>query len=167
MEILDKLGINGKIFLAQVVNFFLLMYILKRFLYQPLLDIIQKRESKIKEGLENASKAEKSLQEAESKALEKIKEATVEADKILEEARSEAKESREKTLAKAKEEITVFKDEARIHLEREKVKIMDEIRKESGELVVGLTEKLLGRKISDQDKSEWNKEVKEKLSKEA
>ena len=37
MEILDKLGINGKILLAQVVNFFLLMYILKRYLYQPLL----------------------------------------------------------------------------------------------------------------------------------
>ncbi len=164
MEILDKLGINGKILLAQVVNFFLLMYILKRYLYQPLLDVIQKREKKIKEGLNNAVKAEQALNEAEKNIAEKIKAATLEADRILEKAKTEAKESREKALNKAKEEILNFKEETRVQLEREKAKIMDEIREESGDLIVEIAGKLLAEKISDSDRAHWNEEAKKALS---
>lgn len=164
MEILDKLGINGRILLAQVVNFFLLMYILKRYLYQPLLDIIQKREKKIKDGLNNAVKAEQALAEAEKNMAEKIKEATLEADRILEKAKAEAKESREKTLNKAREEILNFKEETRVQLEREKAKIMDEIRQESGDLIVELAGKFLKEKISDADRKGWNDEAKKALS---
>ncbi len=164
MEILDKLGINGKILLAQVVNFFLLMYILKRYLYQPLLDIIQKREKKIKEGLNNAQKAEQVLAEAEKNIAGKIKEATLEADRILEKAKSEARDSREKALNKAREEILNFKEETRVQLEREKAKIMDEIRQESGDLIVELAGKFLKEKISDTDRKDWNEEAKKALS---
>lgn len=164
MEILDKLGINGKIFLAQVVNFFLLLYILKRFLYEPLLKIMKDREIKIKEGLRNADKAEKRIQEIENDAKKQLEKTAGEADKILEKAHVEAEEHKVDLLREAQEEVTRMKEEAKAALQKEKERIITEVRKETGDLAVQIARKIIKEKITAEDKNRLIKEVEEEMS---
>ena len=65
MEIFEKLGIDVKLVIAQLVNFFILLYVLKRFAYKPVLKILEDRERKIEKGLKDAQSAEKRLHEME------------------------------------------------------------------------------------------------------
>ncbi len=59
-DLFEQLGINWKLFLSQTVNFFILLFVLKVFVYKPLLAIIKERSKKIKEGLEKAEEASES-----------------------------------------------------------------------------------------------------------
>lgn len=163
MEILEKLGINGKIFLAQIVNFFLLMYILKRFLYKPLLDIIKKREEKIKEGLKQADLAEKKIKEVEKKVNLKLEEANKEADKILEKAHREGEDHKNDILREAREEVAKWKEETAVYLKREKEKLLNEVKQETGVLIIKAVEKILDKEASKEDRSRWNKEIQDKI----
>ena len=76
MEILKNLGFDPVMLAAQIVNFLIILYLLKRFLYKPILEMLKKREDSIKEGLKQAEEAritlEKTLQE-EKKILSKAK----------------------------------------------------------------------------------------------
>src|SRR3989339_692771 len=73
-ELLFQLGINWKLFLSQVVNFFILLLVLTFFVYKPLIRIIKERSKKIKEGLEKAEKKQKDAQELLKLSILKQKE---------------------------------------------------------------------------------------------
>lgn len=165
MEILAKLGINGKIFLAQIVNFFLLLYVLKRFLYQPLLNVMKERERKIKQGIVSATKAEKRLEEIEENAKKQLGDAAVEADKILEKAHVEAEEHRKDLLRETQEEILHMKEETKELLRKEKDKIIMEVRQEAADMIVQTVKKIVGEKITAEDKKKFFGEVKEEMEK--
>jgi len=113
-----------------VINFFILMYLLKRFLYQPLLEVLDKRTAKIEGDLKAASdekeearllkeQYEAEMAKAREKALEIIAEAEMRgkerAREIINEAKEEAKRIREKNL----EEIELAREEARALLKEE------------------------------------------------
>ncbi len=93
-SLLGQLGIDWKLLLSQAFNFFVLLLILRAFVYKPLLKVIKKRQEKIREGLEKAKEADirlkevdgigkHILQKAESQALGMIKQ-TEEKAKALE-----------------------------------------------------------------------------------
>jgi len=63
--LLFQLGINWKLFLSQAVNFFILLVILRFFVYKPLLSVIKERNKKIKDGLDKAKEADERLQEVD------------------------------------------------------------------------------------------------------
>jgi len=63
MEIFNQFGINPLLLLAQVVNFAVLLFILKRFLYKPILKVLEERKKRIEESLKNAEEIEKRLVE--------------------------------------------------------------------------------------------------------
>jgi F-type H+-transporting ATPase subunit b len=163
MEILGNLGINGKIFLAQIVNFFLLMYILKRFLYQPLINVMHEREKRIKEGLKNADKAEARIQEIEANAEKQLAKAAREADRILEKAHVEGEEHKKDLMRETQEEITHLKEEHKEQLKKEKERLMEEVRKETGDIAVQIARKIVREKISAPDKQKFLKEAEEAM----
>lgn len=80
MEILTNFGLETKIFIGQIVNFLVMLFLLKKFAYKPILSLLEKRRKMIEESQKNAKKTEEALQHA----LEQEK-------KILKEAQSEAK----------------------------------------------------------------------------
>ena len=163
MEILGNLGINGKIFLAQIVNFFLLMYILKRFLYKPLLKIMHEREMRIKDGLKNADKAEARIVEIEEDARKQLEKAAKDADKILEKAHAEGEEHKNDLMREAQEEIIRLREEAKESLKKEKVRLLEEVRKETGKIAVEIAKKIVQEKISTTDKQKLLKEAEEAM----
>ncbi len=89
MEILKQFGINPILLAAQVVNFLILLFILQRFLYKPLLKVLAERKKKIAESLKNAEEIEKRLLETEEEKEKILAKASTEAQKLLDDARKE------------------------------------------------------------------------------
>jgi len=163
MEILGKLGVNGKILLAQIVNFFLLMYVLKHFLYQPLLNIMREREKKIKEGVRNADKAERRLSEIEENAKKQLEKASQEADRIIEKAHVEGEGHKNDIIREAREEVRMLREEAKANLQKEKERIISEVREETGEIAIQIAKKIIKEKITAEDRKRWIKEMEEEI----
>ena len=122
MEIIKNFGINPYLLGAQIINFLILFYLLKRFAYKPILKLLEDRRKTIEESLINADKTKKILDEAFKKEKEILKNAEKTTDQmlkdtkneafnILEDARNNAKKDAEKLLIEARHQIDVeFKD---------------------------------------------------------
>ena len=80
MDALAHLGINAKLLIAQVVNFAILLFVLKRYAYRPILKLLDERSAKIEKGLADAEQAALTL-----------KETSAEEKRILSEARAEVR----------------------------------------------------------------------------
>jgi F-type H+-transporting ATPase subunit b len=100
MEILNNFGFEPILFLAQIVNFLIIFWVLKRFMYKPVLKLLDERREKIELGLKHAEEAERKLAESIQKEEEILKKAQSEAKKMLDEARN----AREKMLKDAEED---------------------------------------------------------------
>jgi F-type H+-transporting ATPase subunit b len=123
----DAFGVDLPKLIFQVVNFLLLLYLLNRFLFKPVLKLLDERESRIRKGLEDAEAAarDRALARAEHETAldEARKEAqamVARANKIAEDSRAEilaeAKAQADKVTARAREEITAEKDKAMAEL---------------------------------------------------
>jgi F-type H+-transporting ATPase subunit b len=117
MEILFNFGFEPILFLAQIVNFLVIYWLLKKFLYKPVLKLLKERNDKIIEGLKNAENAarlieetvqkeEKILKDAQVKAKKLMDEAKAQSDAILKQAEMDNKKLAEKMLQEAKEQIS-------------------------------------------------------------
>ena len=129
-ELLQKLGIDWRLLLSQVVNFLLLIIILRAFAYKPILAILKKRQEKIREGILKAERADERLEEAGVLASEKLKSAEREGLILIRDAEGRAKKEEVKLIAKAhKKEEAILKsaeevsrakaEEARREVEKE------------------------------------------------
>lgn len=90
-EFLDQFGIDWKLFLSQLVNFALILIVLKLFVYKPVLKMIKDRNKKIKEGLDKAEEANVRLKEIDVIGKTKIKEAETTSINIIRETEHRAK----------------------------------------------------------------------------
>lgn len=101
-QLFDQLGINWQLLLSQVVNFVLLLVILRIFVYKPLLKLLQDRREKIEQGLVKAEEAERRLHEVDEIGKGKIKKAEDEAFSILKKTETDAKTLEARLLAEVK-----------------------------------------------------------------
>lgn len=161
MEILHKLGIDWKLLIAQGVNFLILLYILKRFVYKPMLAFLDERAGKIESGLQNAETATKRLEEAKKEQGKLLAEAQKEARGIVEEALAVAKRRDTEQLEKTKAEVAVLLIAGQKNIIESRERAFREAKQELGALVILATEKLAGIKI---DAEKDNKLIQESLS---
>ncbi|HNY36189.1 MAG TPA: F0F1 ATP synthase subunit B [Candidatus Pacearchaeota archaeon] len=146
---MSSVEIDWKILVGQIVNFAILFFILKAFIYKPFLNLLKTRREKIEEGINKSVEADKELSKiGEMKVdLERINEeekkkvlirADEEAKKRLEEANKKAEEERSAILAKAQKDAEVLKES-----EKEVTK------KKTIENAFSLAEKLLKENIDE------------------
>src|SRR3989338_5144691 len=100
MEILNKFGFDPIMLAAQIVNFLIILYLLKRFLYKPVFKILKERQDKIEEGIKQTEKAQKTLEEAIGKETRILANAKTEVEGLINEAK--AKISLESEIAEKK-----------------------------------------------------------------
>ncbi len=149
MEALGKLGIHPLLLIAQIVNFIILLWLLNRFLYKPILRLFRERSSKIEEGLKTAENLKRQAAESEEKQRILIEEAKKEAHRIVEQATKLGDEEKKKILQIANEESKKIVERALTEIDQEKKNIMTEIKKEVGEMVVSLSTAMV-KKIIDE-----------------
>ncbi len=92
MELLEKFGFDPVLLIAQVINFLIILYVLKRFLYKPILDMLKKREETVKEGLKQAEEARLLLESTQEKEKVIIKKARLAAEQMIKDAKTQAQE---------------------------------------------------------------------------
>jgi F-type H+-transporting ATPase subunit b len=147
LEILGRLGFDWKLALMNLVNVVILFVLLKRYLFRPVIAMIDERRRVIKDGVDNALQAKTELLMAERRAQELIDDAKVEANKIVEVSHNEAKRVGEQIKTKAKEEIELLIAQAKRNIEIDKKEMKDTLRKETVQIVVLAVEKILSEKL--------------------
>lgn len=114
---------NWWTFLFQTINFFVVLYILYRLFFNPLKNIIQKRDESIKKRLEELQAGEKKLEEQTRNYQDRLKEIDILKDKELGIARKEAEQEKSRLLEEADKELDKerLKQKSILELERKKV----------------------------------------------
>ncbi len=130
MDFLKNLGFDPILLGAQILNFLIIFYLLKRFLYKPVLGMIKSREDKIALGLKQAEEARIKLEQT----LEEEK-------RILARAQSQAKELIEEANAAAKAGALEIEENARVSAERMLVEAKAQMNQESLEIERRISEK--------------------------
>jgi F-type H+-transporting ATPase subunit b len=146
-ELLTKLGIDWKLLIAQIVNFLVLLFILWKFAYGPVLAMLEKRQKKIEQGLKDADEAHKKLAESEEKQKEILRKARTEAKDIVEKAHQQAEKAKSEIAAESKVQAEKIITTAKMEIEQEKQKTIAEIKSEIGGIVIAATEKIIDEKI--------------------
>lgn len=163
MESLIKtFHIDIKLLIAQVINFVIVLFILWKFVYRPLLTLMNDRTQRIEKGLTDAKEAQEKLEQTEFEREQKLIKAQKEAQRLISEAKEEAKKQREEMLKNAREDVGRVVMEGKKQLALEKREILKEIKAEVSELVFAVSKKVLGEEI---DAKKNNELVKKSLSK--
>jgi len=159
MEALDALGIDWKLLLAQIVNFLILLILLTKFLYKPIVKMLDDRSKKIDTGLKAAEKSEQDLKKADVDA-EKIREkAYKEANEILVNAKTEASDEAKQIVSKAEAQAEEIRKYAAEEALSSKDKAMRAAKGELSNLVTLALGKIIGEQFSESDKEKMTKEA--------
>lgn len=147
MALIKALGIDWRILLAQFFNFAILVFILWRFAYRPIFNILEERRRKVAKGVEDADEAVKKLAVATEESRELVSSSKKEAAAIIEEAKQRAEIRYQEIINKTQEDIGVIMNEEKEKIQAEKAETLRAIKKEISELVIMSLEKVLGEKI--------------------
>lgn len=153
MEIFKTFGIDPIIIAAQIVNFLIILYILKRFAYKPIFTLFKQREELVKESIKKAEDATKALEKAEKQEKEIVKNARTAAEQLLRDAKEnssdmikaaeeEARKVTQQMIADAKEQIALETKHAQ-----------EQLSKHVSELSVELLKKSLGNVFTEKEQS--------------
>ena len=148
-EIFTKLGLDYKLIIAQAVNFVLLLVILQRLAYKPVLKMLNDRTKKIDRSLKQARKIEEELKNTEETKIAEIKKAREKAGEIIKEAyetsEQKSKEAIERTRTKTQEIV----EEAKLEIKSDKEKSVKETKKEIAEISVLIAKKIIQTNLND------------------
>jgi len=128
---------------AQILNFVLLVYLLKRFLYRPVLDAIAQREERIRRRLEEARRKEEEA-EAEHRRFQSLQEdlERARAD-VLRSAEEEAERRRKELTEQVRNEVETIRNEWHESIRRQKETFIQELRQRMSRELYGLVERVL------------------------
>ena len=155
MEILNNFGFEPVFFTAQIINFLILFFVFKKFLYKPILKVLKDRSNTISQGIKDAENAKITLEEAQVQKDKIIAQAALEAGKIIKETRENAVTIREEILNKSREEAEKIIAQARDAALLELTSVKDQAR----DISLELTRKVLDRVLPEF----FTKEEKEKI----
>lgn len=159
-----SLGINGSLFIFQLINFAIVAAIIWFLILKPLTKKMAERQKMIDDSIENSKKIQDTLQRSEQKYQQRIDGAKVEANKILEKAFSETETVTAGMKNKAKQEIELLVDQAKRNIKIEKEEIMEGLKKQTADLIVLALEKILDEKVSGTKDKEMIEKMVKKLT---
>ncbi|KKU87445.1 MAG: ATP synthase subunit b [Candidatus Gottesmanbacteria bacterium GW2011_GWA2_47_9] len=149
---MEKLGIEPSLLLAQIINFAIIVVVLSKLLYKPILSMLEKRKREIEESLRLTDK----LRADEEKLLEKknkvIDEARREAVQIIEEARKQGKEEEAAIVKAARNEAEQILVKGKNELNTVREKMEKDVRKSAIELATLMSKRLLSSVMTSDDK---------------
>ena len=139
------------LFVWTIITFLILLGLLSKFAWKPLLHALEKRENEIARSLKDAEKARKELDRLTSEGDEIIAKARSEAQAIVGEGNKAADQLKESTLSKAKETAAANLDDAKEQIKMEKEKAIAEIKGEVVGLSLSIAEKLVKKNLNEED----------------
>ncbi len=152
-------GLDWAAFIAQVLAFGTVLFVLKTYAFQPIINVLEERRRRIAEGQANAEKIKAQLAESETKYRELLDNAQAQGQKLINEARQssdalaqrrsqEAVTEAERIIARAREATTLEHD-----------RVLNEVKRELGRLVIETTSKVTGKVLTAEDQQRLGEET--------
>jgi F-type H+-transporting ATPase subunit b len=157
---MEGIGINLPLLVAFVVNFIILLVMLSVMLYKPVLKMLDQRQAKIRESMEQAEKIKLQLEKTEEDIKAQLESSRKEGQKII--AQAEQIGERLKTEAKdeARQEAESLVNKARVDIQRQRDKDIEELRKQFADIAIAAAEKVINETL---DKEKHRKLINEVL----
>jgi len=140
------LTINGTL-IAQLLIFLVMLGILYRFAWGPLLRILNERRARIAQGVEATERAKRELEEAERERQTKLEEARREAQAMLDRITKQAEDLRKELEAKAREQADTLIARARAEIQQEREKAVQDLREQVADLAVLAASRIIGESL--------------------
>jgi F-type H+-transporting ATPase subunit b len=142
------------LFFWMVLSFTILLFLLKKFAWKPILESLKERETSIEKALKAAEEAKKEVENIKSENDKILKEALLERDKILKEAHDTKNKIIEEAKGQAKEEAAKILQNAREEIEHEKNMMLAEMKNLVVDISVTIAEKVLSKQLDDKQQQE-------------
>ena len=146
---MEALGINVNGIIAYVINFALLVVLLRMFLYKPVKDMLAQRQQRIAEGLESAERASREAAEQRAKFEKDLAEARQASQEEARKAAEATEKMRQGILEAAQQEAAEIKAKAVADAEQEKQQVMADLQKQAADLAMQITNKVVGNAIDE------------------
>lgn len=158
-NLLEIFNVNWRLFTFQLINFAIVILVLKCFAFKPILEVLEKRRKRIAEGEEKLKRIETQLAESEEQTAAALEKANADAKRLIEEAKqSSVAHTEEKTQeAIVKAQDIMAKAESAAKSEREQM--VAELKSDFGKLVVTATTAVTGKVLTEEDKKRINEEA--------
>lgn len=144
---MEALGINLNLFLAQLINFGIVVALLTYFLYRPVLNMLNERTRRIEDSLRQADQVQQQLANARRDYEAEIAKARQEAAAIVSQAQERAKAQEAEIIAQARREADRMREEARAQAGQERDQLLREAKGQIAELVTLTASRVLGAEL--------------------
>ena len=144
MEILKQFGVDWPHFIAQLILFLIVYFVLNRFAFAPLLKILEERRKRIEEGQLNAETIKKQV--------------------MIDESRKNNEAFSQREMQNAVKESAAIVERARHEIASERNRMVDEVKREMVSLVVKTTAQVAGKVLSPEDQKRLSEEASKELA---
>lgn len=148
-EIFGNLGISWFGFLSQLVNFVIVFFVLRRFLYEPLFNMMDARRERIASSLKDAERASSAASDAEAERAAIMEEARREAQEVRAQATRDAEKIAQDVRSRAEQEAIDIHAKALADAQTVADNALADVNKQVADLAIQATEKLLGRELEN------------------
>jgi F-type H+-transporting ATPase subunit b len=163
-KLLFDFGIDLPLLLAQILCFSVVMYLLWRFVFKPVLATLDDRQRQIESGLTYAEEMKAKLAQTKDESAAILKQAQTDGARLIEESRRAAKEFLDQQQKDAAARANDLVAKAKQAMELEHKKMLDETRSEVARLVVATTRQVLARELSDGERTRYNEAAVREIS---
>jgi F-type H+-transporting ATPase subunit b len=164
IDTLQTLGIQWPKLIAQFINFAVVLFVLWRFAYKPVFEMLEARRQKIAEALANAEKIKGDVARTETERQKILADAGDKANKLIEDARGVAARVRETETQKAIASAEQIVTKAREAAAQERAQMLASLKREVGRLVVQTTSTVTGKILTAEDQKRLAEETEKQLS---
>jgi F-type H+-transporting ATPase subunit b len=161
----DALGIEWPLLISQLINFIILIILMRMFLYKPVLNMLNARKERIAQSMKDAERVSAAAREAEAEKGKVLEQARREAQEIRAQATRDAEKIAQDVRSRAETEATEIRMKAQADAAKQAELALSDANKQIADLAIMATEKLLGREL--EKKSEQQRFVAEFLAQKA
>ena len=149
-DLIHNLGIDWKMLIAQIINFTLLLFLLKKFAYTPILTVLNTRREKIEDAIARSKQVDEKMAEIETIKQQVLDEARKESEQIIKKAEEAAGRVQEDVLSQIHEKSERLMAEAHKKIEAEREIIFAQVKQEVAGVVVLAVEKVIGDVVDEE-----------------
>lgn len=150
MEALGAIGINPTFLLSQIVNFLILLFILARFVYPPLLKTLQARQDRIKESLAEAERVKREAAAAQARYQQEIEAARREGREAIAAAVTASEKVRQDIIEQAHQEADEIRAAAQRDADDMKSRTITEAHRQIADLAILAAQRIVGNSMDEQ-----------------
>jgi len=154
MEIIRNFGIQPVLLLAQIVNFLIILYLLQKFFYKPIVKLLEQRKKRIEESLKNADLIEEKLKKTQEQSAQILAEAQKNSQALIASAKGESEKIISQATLEARKQLEEIVNASQVQIEAQRIQMQKKLERETLNLVVEVVKKVLSRTLKPKERQD-------------